>query len=93
MSKKEKLMEVFADAFDSEYEFIAIAIETRGNAGLEIIINPKVNFETKLDYYCKSYNDDLVLNTYDGIRIVAAYGFESDSYFENIEYILNNDRL
>lgn len=41
----------------------------------EVIINERENFANKLKYYKLAYNDDLVLKTYDGIRITnIVYG-------------------
>ncbi|GLO66237.1 hypothetical protein [Oceanobacillus kimchii] len=37
----------------------------------EIIINPKENFESKLEYYSNAYNEDLTLKSNSNIRIVA----------------------
>ncbi|WP_226035718.1 hypothetical protein [Aquibacillus saliphilus] len=36
----------------------------------EIIINPKENFQAKLDYYAKAYDNDLTLKTNKNIKIV-----------------------
>jgi hypothetical protein len=43
----------------------------------EIIINPKQNFEMKLAYYAKSYNEDLTLKANPDIKIVR-YDFVDD---------------
>jgi MinD superfamily P-loop ATPase len=36
----------------------------------EIIINRKENFNTKLDYYSKAYNEDLTLKANPNIKII-----------------------
>lgn len=46
-----------------------VEIEMEGFPKPEIIINPAENFEEKLRYYQKAYTDDLVLKTFNGIRI------------------------
>ncbi len=84
MTKKEKLIELFEDAIVCDNEFVAIAVETKGNDEYEIIINPRENLENKLEYYRNSYNDDLVLNTYNGIKIVAGIKFEGEIIFDEI---------
>ena len=69
--------------------FIGVAIWTRGNEGLEVIINPSENFNKKLEYYKKAYNDDLILKTYDGIKIVGfAYGKDFDELKSNLSYLI-----
>ena len=41
--------------------FMVVRIETEGNPGPEIIINPAENFDRKMAYYDKVYNDDMEL--------------------------------
>ena len=41
MSKKNQLMEVFLDAMAVHNDFIAVAIETKGSTGTEVIINAR----------------------------------------------------
>jgi hypothetical protein len=56
--------------------FMIVEVEVEG-ASPEIIINPKENFEAKLNYYAKAYNEDLTLKTNPNIRIVR-YDFVED---------------
>lgn len=72
----------FQYAKENNANYIGVAIQTRGNEGLEIIINPKENFESKLEYYKKAYTQELVLKTYDGIKIV---GFTYGDDFKEIQ--------
>ena len=78
MNKKDKLIELFKASIDDNAEYIAVAIETKGSEDVEIIVNTRKNFDNKLAYYCKAYNDDLILNTYDGIRIVGVLEIKDD---------------
>lgn len=41
--------------------FMVVKIETEGNPGTEVIVNPAENFAAKLAYYDKAYNDDMEL--------------------------------
>lgn len=41
--------------------FMCVKIQTEGSAGFETIVNPVENFNSKLNYYEKAYNDDLEL--------------------------------
>lgn len=89
MKKLELLERCFKQAIETNARYIAVQIETRGSEGIETIINPRENFEAKLAYYKNAYTDDLVLKTYDGIRIVG-YGYgdslpEIERNFEKLE--------
>lgn len=65
----------------NEANYMIIFVEVEGNAP-EIIINPKVNFETKLTYYSKAYNEDLTLKTNSSIKIIRFDFVESiNDYF------------
>lgn len=81
MSKKEKMMTYF-EVYHKEFSMFYIIIETRGNKYNELIVNPIGNYEKKIEYINKAYNDDLVLNTYDGIKIV---GYDVCDSFETIQ--------
>lgn len=84
MTKKEKLIEIIQEAIDYDVDFVAIAVETKGSEEWEIIINPLENLENKLAYYNKTYNDDLVLNTYDGIKIVSGILFSGYNSVDDV---------
>lgn len=66
---KETLIDCFEQAKKLNAVYIGVLVETRGSEKPEIIINPRENFDSKLEYYKNAYNDDMVLKTYDGIRI------------------------
>jgi hypothetical protein len=51
----------------------------------EVIINPKQNFDTKLTYYIKAYNNDLTLKSFNGIKIVD---FAIGDDFDDIQWML-----
>lgn len=84
MTKKEQLIAEFDCAMAMKCEFIAVAIKTEGNDDVEIIVNPRCNFENKLEYYKKAYDDNLVLKTFNGIKIVCACGFDGENDFDTI---------
>ena len=72
---KQDLELIFETAKQEGYSLIGVRIRTKGNISDEVIINKKESFDNKLEYYRKSYNDNLVLNAYNGIRIVGiVYG-------------------
>lgn len=69
--KMRNLEECFRMAKVQDATWVAVAIKTRGCESSELILNPNVNFDKKLEYYKNAYTDDLVLKTYDGIQIVG----------------------
>lgn len=77
----------FENAKKNNAKYIGILVETRGTSKPEIIINPSENFDFKLDYYKRAYNEDLVLKSFDGIRII---GFDYGNTFGQLEYSLLN---
>lgn len=70
MSKKAKLVEVFAEAIAHGHKYVGVKISMPNCPEPEVIINPNANLDSKLDYYLRSYNEDLCLNTFTSIRIV-----------------------
>lgn len=61
--------------------YIGVMIQMQGFE-TEVIINPKENFESKLEYYKEAYNEDLTLKTFSGIKII---GCESGDSFQEIQ--------
>lgn len=59
--KKTEFKQIVADGQARNKNFLAVKIETEGNPGPEIIVNPAENFAAKVAYYDKAYNDDMEL--------------------------------
>jgi hypothetical protein len=69
------LEECFNKALESGELYVAVAVETDGLSNLQTIINPLDNAKGMLEYYKKSYGNDLTHKFSRGIRIVACtYG-------------------
>ncbi|EJP91491.1 hypothetical protein IC3_02916 [Bacillus cereus VD142] len=49
----------FNEAVNEGAEYVAVQIEMDGFPSDEVIINHKQNIDTKLEYYRKTYNEDL----------------------------------
>lgn len=64
-----ELVDIFERAIKYDENYIGVSIETAGSEKPEIIINPRENFENKLEYYKKAYNHDLTLKSFNGIKI------------------------
>ncbi|KZD37781.1 hypothetical protein B4083_2759 [Bacillus cereus] len=74
--KLEELEKCFNKAVNEETEYVAVQIEMDRFPSDEVIINDKHNIDSKLAYYKKTYNEDLVHRYTPGIRIVGfAYGY------------------
>lgn len=59
--KKVNFKKIVEDGVYRDRRFLAVKIETEGNPGPEIIVNPSENINAKMDYYDKAYNDDMEL--------------------------------
>ena len=60
MTKKE-FMDQVKSGMSRGRQFMAVLIETEGNPVTEVIINRAENFNMKVKYYDKAYNDDMEL--------------------------------
>ena len=58
---KLKFKKIVEDGVFRGKQFLAVKIETEGNPGPEIILNPSENIAAKTAYYDKAYNDDMEL--------------------------------
>jgi hypothetical protein len=76
------LEKCFQEANKKLAKYIGVKIQMKGFPKAEIIINEFANFDSKLDYYKKAYNEDLVLKAFNGIKII---GFTYGDSFEDIE--------
>lgn len=83
----EYLENCFKRAIESNAKFVAVSVRVPNASTNEIIINPRENLEIKLEYYKKSYDEDLYHNAVgDTLRIVGfAFG---DSFTEIQEDLL-----
>lgn len=64
------LEQCFNEGIKNNKKFIGIKIRIPDAIVPEIIINPYENFENKLAYYKRAYNNDLTLKTFRDIKIV-----------------------
>lgn len=71
MFNKIKLEQTFKNAIKGKHMYIGVRVKIQGFPESEMIINSSENFESKLEYYKKAYDENLVLKTYSGIQIVA----------------------
>lgn len=82
MLNLKSLENCFEAAANKDQKYVAVKIQMEGFEKPEIIINENENFQTKLEYYKKAYNDDLTLKSFNGIKII---GFSYGNSFNDIE--------
>ena len=58
---KQKFKQVVEEGIARRRTFMVVKIYTEGNPAPEIIINPAENFDQKIKYYDKAYNDNMEL--------------------------------
>ncbi len=81
-----ELEEIFEDAKENYY-YVAVVIEMEGFPQPELIINTEDNFESKLEYYKKTYDENCNHKFAKGISIVGA---ECSDYMEDLEALLDD---
>lgn len=70
-----ELEDCFEEAVRERHNYIGVLIQMEGHPEPELIINEYGNFDSKLAYYKKAYNEDLTLRDDDGTKIIDfAYG-------------------
>lgn len=75
LTPKQTMLNRFHYAKLNHYDYIGVAISKKGMKGLEVIINPHVNIDEKVNYYKEAYDEDLVLKNCKDIKIVdVSYG-------------------
>ena len=65
--KIQNLENCFNTAKRLGYNYVAVKVDMQGFEKPEIIINSSENFEEKLDYYKKAYDENLILRSFNGI--------------------------
>lgn len=69
------LIDIFNDAKEFKANFVAIRVSMDGFPSEETIINESENVDSKLDYYRKTYDENLNHKYSKGIKITAfTYG-------------------
>lgn len=79
------LERTFNMAIESNQLFVAVRIRMDGFPEDEIIVNPIANAEGKLEYYKKTYDEDLIHKHAKGIKIVGfTFGESMDEIEEDL---------
>ena len=85
------LSNTFERAKELDYRFVGVLIEIDGFDKPEVIINQIENFDSKLAYYARTYNENLNHKFVEGKRI-SAFTF-GNSFSEIEKYLLDNSTL
>ena len=59
--RKQEFTQIINEGIDRNKNFMVVKIDTEGNPAPEIIINSAENFDKKIGYYGKAYNEDMEL--------------------------------
>ena len=85
---KSALKAVFDNAKAFGARYVGVRIATQGSSQPEIIINPRENFDVKLNYYMSAYDDGLRLIPAKGKKDIRITGVAQGNTFEDIEFQL-----
>lgn len=77
------LEKCFEHAKEGYYTYVAVVVTVPSCENCEIIINPRSNFDSKLEYYKKAYNDDLTLKSFNQIKITNFFYSDDVTDIEN----------
>lgn len=77
----EHLRAIFLKA-KSEGKGVAVEVTIPGQKDTEFIINKNESIDNKLDYYNKTYSNELIHKYCNNIRIVSAFTVDMSNIFE-----------
>ncbi len=90
MNKKQFIKE-FDCAINNGYLYVGVIIYTEGNPTKELIVNHRLSFKNKYDYYLNAYDENMELKATKGKKkikvteLVYFYRFEDFDSFLNLE--------
>ncbi len=79
----DNLEKCFDVASHADKKYVGVLIKMEGFPKPEVVINESENFDSKFAYYKKAYDENLVLRSFSGIRII---GFTYGNELTDIEY-------
>ncbi len=77
-----ELEDIFNEALKVHAQTVAVELTIPGQKDTEFIINRYRSIRNKLNYYKRTYNDDLVHNKVPSIKIVSAGFGDADLFRE-----------
>ncbi|HDR7926310.1 TPA: hypothetical protein ACGW7B_005790 [Bacillus nitratireducens] len=91
MNNREQLEKVFKEAFENEAEYVFVEIFMEGFPSTELIVNPTTNIIPKMEYYLKTYDENLNHKFSKGIRILN-FGATNDLGLLEYHYHVKGDK-
>jgi len=65
------LKKCFHEASYQGKKYVSVLVQMEGFPKPEVIINENANFDTKFAYYEKVYDENLVLKSFSGVKIIG----------------------
>lgn len=81
VEKMSDVEDIFNEALREHAQTVAVELTIPGQRDTEFIVNRYRSIKNKLNYYKRTYGDDLVHNKVSSIRIVSA-GYGDADLFE-----------
>lgn len=85
VNSMKELKDVLYDALRNNAQSIGVEMTIPGQKNTEFVINNNKSIKSKIYYYERTYNDDLVNKKIDSIRIVSAGYGDADLWDEDEE--------
>lgn len=79
----QELEDVFNEALQNHAQSVAVELTIPNQRYTEFIVNRYSSIRSKLNYYKKIYNENLVHNRNDRIKIISAGWGDTDFWEEN----------
>lgn len=88
---KEQFIKEFDYAIYNHYLYVGVIIYTEGNSSNELIINHRLSFKNKYDYYLNAYDDNMELKATKGKKVIKVTDIIYFYNFEDLDRFLSLD--
>ena len=86
---KQQFINEFNYAIYNNYLYIGVVIYTEGNPTKELIVNHKLSFKNKYDYYLNAYDENMELKATKGKKVIKITDIFYFYHFEDFDRFLN----
>ncbi len=76
-----ELEEIFNEALKEHAQSVAVELTIPGQKDTEFIVNRYRSIKNKLNYYKRTYNEDLIHNKVSSIKILSAGWGDADLWY------------
>ncbi|AIY72787.1 hypothetical protein NT98_5943 (plasmid) [Bacillus cereus] len=91
MNKRDQLEKVFKESFENKSKYVFVEIFMEGFPSTELIVNPTTNIIPKMEYYLKTYDENLNHKFSKCIRILN-FGATNDLGLLEYHYHAEGDK-